>query len=258
MTLQYQMAGDIMSRPEAVIFDTDNTIYPYEPAHEKALRAAVEKASKLLGISVKRFQEAFDLARTEVKRRLGTTASSHSRLLYFQRAIEIVGMKTQLLATLDLEQTYWRTFLSAAQLFPGVVEFVQDLRSAGIKTAIVTDLTAQIQFRKIIYFGLDDYFDYVVTSEESGADKPDPAPFQIALQKLQVAPENCWMIGDCAHADISGARSLNIIALQKRHAGVVIARDGSIAHAVFDEFEDLRRLLRAKAWVRADFATEHA
>ena len=27
-------------------------------------------------------------------------------------------MKTQLLATLDIEQTYWRTFLHASTLFP--------------------------------------------------------------------------------------------------------------------------------------------
>ena len=30
--------------PEAVIFDTDNTLYPYEPAHIEATRA-VEKKS---------------------------------------------------------------------------------------------------------------------------------------------------------------------------------------------------------------------
>ena len=56
----------------------------------------------------------------QVKRQLGHTASSHSRLLYFQRGIEMLGRKTQLLITLDLEQTYWRTFLSHCELFPGV------------------------------------------------------------------------------------------------------------------------------------------
>ena len=72
---------------------------------------------------------------------------------------------------LDLEQTYWRTFLINCKLFSGVLDFVQLLKSKGIATANITDLTAQIQFRKLVYFGLDEYFDYVVTSEEAGKDK---------------------------------------------------------------------------------------
>ena len=33
----------------------------------------------------------------------------------------------------------------------------------SIPMVIVTDLTAQVQFRKIVYFGLDHRFDFVVT-----------------------------------------------------------------------------------------------
>jgi putative hydrolase of the HAD superfamily len=54
---------------------------------------------------------AFKDARNEIKKRLGTVASSHSRLLYMQRAIEKLGLGTRILLVLDLEQTYWRTFL---------------------------------------------------------------------------------------------------------------------------------------------------
>jgi len=82
-------------------------------------------------------------------------------------------MGTRIFLALDLEQTYWREFLVNTRLFPGVREFLQQLKSIGIKTANITDLTAQIQFRKMVYFGLDEYFDYVVTSEEAGCDKPN-------------------------------------------------------------------------------------
>ena len=98
--------------------------------------------------------------------------------------LEIMGLGSQVLLALDLEQTYWRTFLSNAILFEGVKELLDDLRLYGIPTAIVTDMTAQLQFRKIVYFGLDHYFDYIVTSEEAGFDKPHKAPFEIALQKM--------------------------------------------------------------------------
>ena len=34
--------------PQAVIFDTDNTLYPYSPAHKEATRAVEKKVEKLV------------------------------------------------------------------------------------------------------------------------------------------------------------------------------------------------------------------
>ena len=148
-----------------------------------------KKAKNILGISQKEFEKAYEVARKEIKLQLGGTASSHSRLLYFQKTIETLGLRTRILVTLDLEQTYWRTFLTNAKLFSYVREFILELKSDGVLMANITDLTAQIQFRKMVYFGLDEHFDYVVTSEEAGHDKPDPRPFQIALDKLKIDAE---------------------------------------------------------------------
>ncbi len=227
----------LQKKPQAIIFDTDNTLYHYKPADEAATKATGLKACDLLGISLENFNKAFVIARSEVKSQLNKTASSHSRLLYYQRTIEILGLNTQILMTLDLEQTYWRTFLANCRLFPKVKEFILDLKSAGVTIAIITDLTAQIQFRKIIYFGLDSCFDYVVTSEEAGADKPSKAPFEAALKKLQMSPENIWMVGDNPSADIMGASQFNMLTLQKKHQGVLISKEST---HVFESYIELR------------------
>ena len=71
-------------------------------------------------------------------------------------------------------------------LFKGVKEMLEDLRLLEVPIAIVTDLTAQIQYRKMVYFDLDKFFDYVVTSEESGFDKPHPSSFKLAVEKLKI------------------------------------------------------------------------
>ena len=227
----------LQKKPQAIIFDTDNTLYPYKPAHKAATKAVEVKACDLLGISLEKFNKAFITARSEVKVQLNKTASSHSRLLYYQRTIEILGLNTQILMTLDLEQTYWRTFLANCRLFPEVKEFILDLKNEGVVIAIITDLTAQIQFRKIIYFGLDSYFDYVVTSEEAGADKPSRAPFEIALKKLQIPSEDIWMIGDDSNSDIMGASQFNMLTLQKKHQGVSISQNST---HVFEDYTELR------------------
>ena len=252
MTLTINHSAAFKNPPKAVIFDTDNTLYAYGPAHASATRAAVSKACKLVGCSEDAFVAAYTSARAEVKSQLGETAASHSRLLYFQRTIEILGLRTQLLMTLDIEQTYWRNFLSSSVLFPDVRDFIFDLRSIGVRTAIITDLTAQIQFRKIIYFGLDDSFDYVVTSEEAGADKPNKAPFAIALNKLQVATDDIWMIGDDPISDIRGAAAFGMTTLQKCHDGVLVTSGDHVADGVFDHFTDLRQFISKSSWLTQD------
>ncbi|MFZ5638020.1 MAG: HAD family hydrolase [Pseudomonadota bacterium] len=226
--------------PRAIIFDTDNTLYGYDRPHAMATAATEAKAVRLLGADQDSVREAFAQAREEVKRQLGATASSHSRLLYFQRGIEILGRKTQLLITLDLEQTYWRTFLAHCELYPGVRDLLLNLRNRDIATAIITDLTSQIQFRKIVYFGLDDCFDYVVTSEEAGADKPDPAPFRLAIAKLGVEPQDIWMIGDSPRCDVEGAREFGMTALL-RVDRAASHRAEPEADVVFDDFRELER-----------------
>lgn len=230
--------------PDAFLFDTDNTLYPYDPAHTAAQSAVREKVAKTFSISQDDFDKAFNEARTQVKRRLKHTASSHSRLLYLQRMLEIMGLGSQVLLALDFEQTYWRTFLSNAVLFNGVKELLDDIRLLGIPTAIVTDLTAQIQFRKVVYFGLDHYFDYIVTSEEAGFDKPHVAPFQLAVEKMRPKGDCIWMIGDNPVNDIHGGREkINAVTLQKIHAGVEIGTGINAADAIFNNFSELRKLL---------------
>jgi putative hydrolase of the HAD superfamily len=158
--------------------------------------------------------------------------------------LEILGLGSQVLLALDFEQTYWRTFLSSAVLFDEVKELLDDLRLLGIPTAIVTDLTAQIQFRKVVYFGLDHYFDYIVTSEEAGFDKPYNAPFQIALEKMRPKGNCIWMIGDNPINDIRGSRKeINAVTLQKIHDGSPLGLDENIPDASFKEFGELRRFV---------------
>ena len=230
--------------PDAFLFDTDNTLYPYDPAHLAAQKAVRDKVVTTFSILPEDFDKAFAEARNQVKDRLKHTASSHSRLLYLQRMLEIMGLGSQVLLALDFEQTYWRTFLSNAILFDGVKELLDDIRLLGIPTVIVTDLTAQIQFRKVVYFGLDNYFDYIVTSEEAGFDKPHKAPFNIALEKMRPNGDCFWMIGDNPVNDIRGAREgINAVTLQKIHAGVQLGLDVNSPDASFNEFSELRKFV---------------
>ena len=230
--------------PKAIIFDTDNTLYSYAPANKAALKSVFTKAEVLLDINRNLIEEKFKEARLEIKKRICNQASSHSRLLYIQRTIELLGFKTQLLITLDLEQTYWRTFLQSCKLFPNVRELLDKLNNLNIQTAIITDLNSQIQFRKIIFFGLEQYFDYVVTSEEAGFDKPSKAPFELALKKLDLIPNECWMIGDNLNADILGGKKCGLTTLYKYESKDDSEFYDIIPDASFNEYDKVLNLIK--------------
>lgn len=243
MSLEIRQPQRLQERPSVVLFDLDNTLYAYDPAHAAGMSATKKKACRLVGCTDEAFDEFFDKARQDVKEQLGSNGAAHSRLLYFHRMVELLGMRSQPLLALDLEQTYWRTFLGASQLFPDVKEFLDELRSTGVITGLVTDLTTQIQFRKLIYFGLDHSFDYVVTSEEAGSEKPSAAPYALIRRKLGGTTGTIWMIGDNGKTDIAGSREhMNAVTLQKRHPGVKIEAGERAADIVFDDFGDLRRV----------------
>ncbi|MDP4062075.1 Pyrophosphatase PpaX [Rhodobacteraceae bacterium LE17] len=245
--MNFLMKTKIPALPRAIFFDIDNTIYPYLPAHKKASQTVQKKATSLYMVAENEFYEAFEEARKQIKTQLGDTASSHSRLLYYQRTLELLGLSSEILTALDLEQSYWRTFLLEAKLFDDVIETFNAIRLHGIPLVFVTDLTAQIQMRKIIHFGLDKYCDYVVTSEESGADKMHPASYKLALKKLGFTSGVFWMVGDNPVTDIGGARqAIDAITFQKLHKGVERSAN-HLPDVSFSHFSELLALISETA-----------
>ncbi len=229
-------------RPSCVLLDFDNTLYDYASCNRAGMEAARSLAQSLLNIAAGDFDQCFADARSELKARLGATASSHSRLLYFQRTVERAGFASQPFAVLQLEQAFWRAYLDAAVLFPQALDFLDDLRIAGVPSVILTDLTAQIQMRKMILLGIDRAVDWIVTSEEVGHDKPSPLGFELALAKLGGVEGPVWFIGDDVECDLAGARrTLDAVTLHKVAIGTKAAASEHV-DAVFSDFADLRKL----------------
>jgi FMN phosphatase YigB (HAD superfamily) len=183
--------------PSLVVFDFDDTLYPYRPSHEAGVAALTAFATRELGVARNDFAEVWAAARRRVKARLGPTASSHSRLLYGHEAIEMLGLRSQPALALAMEQEYWRAYLLAAELRPGAADLLSTLRYNAIPIAIVTDLTAQIQFRKLVHLELDNVVDHVVCSEESGTDKSGLTPFRVLFERVpRPAGGYVWFVGD--------------------------------------------------------------
>jgi putative hydrolase of the HAD superfamily len=137
---------------------------------------------------------------------------------YKPRSLE--GHDEESLARLRLDCT--RVFLEAAgieldpaefvdtyiealrfELLPGVAEAVTSLRRRGLALAVVGnwDMTLPDHLAELGLGGVP-----VVTSAATGAAKPDPTPFRLALEQLDVRPERALHIGN-EDADELGAKA---------------------------------------------------
>lgn len=87
-------------------------------------------------------------------------------------------------------------FKGLISLFPGVVEVLRELKEKDIKTAIVTSRLRRTTMEGIEKFDLHDFFDTVVTMEDTKKHKPDAEPAFEALRRLDIEAERAIMVGD--------------------------------------------------------------
>ena len=88
---------------------------------------------------------------------------------------------------------------------PGAAEAVSELERLGLRLAVVSNWDIAL-WGYLEQLGLADHFATVVTSAETGAPKPDPRIFELALERLRVRPERALHVGD-SEADEEGARA---------------------------------------------------
>lgn len=187
---------------KAVFLDLDNTLYAYGPCHHAGLGAAFRYYRlNVERISRSGFLKAYHAARHIIHQRLKGQAASHSRLLYFQTLLETRFGKTQCRHTLKLEAVYWNAFLRRMRLHTWVKPFLRYCRRGSIKVLLVTNLTTAIQLQKIRKLGLNGLINFLVTSEEAGAEKPAPAIFKLALRKTKCSPREVLAAGDDPRSD---------------------------------------------------------
>jgi FMN phosphatase YigB (HAD superfamily) len=188
--------------PTSIFIDLDNTLYDYQAREKNARRDLFAKASRDLQISTQKLSRAYESARAQVKFRNGESASSHSRLCYISEMFVQLGFRQKPDQILELENTYWQSYLSELQLDSKVSEFIALIRQRAVPLVLITDLTLEIQYRKLIRLNLVSSFDYIIASEECGGDKISGLPFTLGFSRLpETELQFPWFIGDSIHDD---------------------------------------------------------
>jgi phosphoglycolate phosphatase len=101
---------------------------------------------------------------------------------------------------------YRRVNGTSSAPFPGVLEGLERLRAARLGLACVTNKAAAFTAPLLEKTRLAPFFGAVVTADQAGARKPDPAAFLHACRLLGVSAQEAAVIGDSAN-DALAARA---------------------------------------------------
>ncbi len=230
-----------MKMPKAILLDLDNTVYEYAPCQQAAMATAHEVARALHQgwDNFEVFSREYDLARATVQNLLPGHAASHCRLLYFKTMIEAACQNSQLSMATRINDAFWHGYYGAMKIDDGCAITLRGWKEAGVRLAWVTNFTTETQVKKLAKIGLVDAAEFLVTSEEAGADKPSPLPFQLALKKLKVRAQDCVMVGDDWKADVEPSRALGMTPLFRRRGS---AKKSAADVGSFDRWEELSTL----------------
>src|SRR5207245_3618749 len=84
----------------------------------------------------------------------------------------------------------------------------------GLRMAVVSNHHNGKSLREMLgSFGMGQYFEVVIASEEVGVRKPNPKIFRICLSRLRLRRDQVIFVGDSLLYDVVGARAAGIVSV---------------------------------------------
>ncbi len=187
---------------KAVVFDLDNTLVDFMAMKRQSIDAAITAM----------IDAGLNMGVEDVKQHIDT--------IYNEQGIEYQKVFDELLTTvlgkIDYKVlsagivAYRRAREAALRPYPHVSATLMELVKHGVKLAVVSDAPTREAWLRLCSINFHHIFDFVVTFDDTGRRKPDPAPFRLALEMLKVEPQETIMVGDWADRDMVGAAAIGM------------------------------------------------
>ena len=89
-------------------------------------------------------------------------------------------------AMIEAKEADFRERAAALEPLPGLVGFIEWGRGMGLRIALVTNAPKENVLAVLRSLSLDEVFEPVILADDVGVGKPDPAPYQAALDALDI------------------------------------------------------------------------
>ena len=194
---------------KAVVFDMDDTLLNWRQAEQAAILELATLHFAAHGIAADRVREVYNGVMAENF----AAWKAKREWMYIDVRLRILSERLQThdrLKVEDLVATFSREATAKLAFLEGAEDAMRAARSAGRKTAILTNGRSEVQRPKVFAFGLHTAVDFVGITGELGAWKPDPMAFRLVLDSLGVQPVHALMVGDNEDFDITPAKALGM------------------------------------------------
>lgn len=212
---------------QACIFDLDGVIVDTAVYHYQAWKRLANE----LG---------FDFTEAQNERLKGISRIRSLELILEWGGIHKTAAEQQELAT---RKNDWYVSMinkmTPQEILPGAKEFLEQVRSAGFKTALgsASKNSSTILERT----GLLPLFDVIVDGNSVNASKPDPEVFLKCAAALGIAPEHCVVFED-AIAGIEAAKAAGMDAVGIGERETLAGADAVVPNLNFMSIEKLNKL----------------
>jgi len=216
----------------AVVFDFFGTLTPVSPSEAWASNAA--RLAAVLGVSVGPLLEVLDDSFPE--RACGALGDVRQTM---QALADRLGVRLTEEQLDEATATRRSVQESMFTLRPEALGVIEALRSAGLKTGLVSDCTSELP-DAWARLPLAAVIDAPVFSCVEGTRKPDPRLFRKVAADLETEPARCVYVGDGGGQELTGSSAIGMRAVllagpdwhahgdRRREAGWTGRRIGSL------------------------------
>ncbi|MFD1882854.1 HAD family hydrolase [Paracoccus pacificus] len=216
-------ASPVLRRPQAIVFDLDDTLLTAYRTPEKTWFAIISEHSDALGVHDRRWVTAevldrvLDFLSQDEGRKLWRLEGDRTRRRVVRSAFHRLNLArpegTEPLHGVDADRIADRfeTYLEdTITLKPDTLPVLDALRGMDIRLGLLTNGSGPRQRGKIARFDLARHFQAIRIEEEAGFGKPDPRAYRAILRALDTVPALAWMIGDDPTWDVEAPARLGL------------------------------------------------
>jgi len=226
---------------KAVLFDLDNTLVDFMKMKHLSCEAAIDA---MIGAGLDTGHEHAKKVLFDLYDKFGLEEKT-----IFQKFLKKVEGKINYKILASGIVAYRKVRSGFLEPYPNVDFVLLKLKAMGLKTGIVTDAPRLKAWIRLASMRLTNYFDVVITFDDTRRHKPSKHPFMAALKKLDLKAEECLMIGDWPERDIKGASKLGMRTVLAKYGQVIPGRG---ANMEIDSVEELLELEINKAFSEKD------
>lgn len=191
---------------DAVLFDLDDTLFNSTLMSHTARRNAI-RAIREAGVELDE-DDAFNKL-IQIVKEYGSNYGEH-----FNRLIEELGYEIHPKLIAAAIVAYHSSKFALLRPFPDVILTLLTMMKADVKIGIISDGIKIKQWEKLMFLGIQHFFDIVIINDLPSQWKPTNYSFKLAMQKLNLKnPEKLIYIGNKIETDIVGANRMGFVSV---------------------------------------------